>query len=60
MAVSSHAVSRMVSSRLDFLTHGQDATCVFHQPRQDWRGFSEFLLRAACNVAFDWSDDSAQ
>ena len=52
------AVSRKVSSDTTFLTPGQDGTCVFHQPRQEWRVFSEFFLRAAFKVAFDCSDDS--
>ena len=34
--------------------------CVFHQPRQDCRVFSEFLLRAAFNVAFGCSDEATQ
>ena len=34
--------------------------CAFRQPRQDWRVFSEFFLRAALNVTLDCSDDSTE
>ena len=38
------------------LTSGQDASCMFHQPRQDKRFVAEWLLRAALNVTLDGSD----
>ena len=41
-----------------FLTSGQDASCMFHQPRQNWPVVPECFLCAASSVTFDGSDDS--
>ena len=59
VTVSCHAVSQngVLPSR-PFT--GQDATCMFHQTRQDGRLVSEFFSCAALNMAFDGSDVSTQ
>ena len=41
-----------------FLTSGQDASCMFHQPRQIWPVVPECFLCAAFSVTFDGSDDA--
>ena len=47
------SLSNDVFPSTTFLTSGQDASCVFHQPRQNRWFVAEWFICAAVNVTYD-------